>query len=380
MKPLEGWGFGLLHIKKAIIYLRKSILFKLMLINSLVVGIVIWLAGVSVKDFACLLVNQNKISADGRSLLFNQTMQFYLLRASIFAVFVATIFYYYLVKRLLLPLHRLNNSIKSISEGQYQEPIPITSQDEIGQLTDNFNHFIRKFKQVEELRKKMVNDIAHNLRTPLTNINGYLEALSNGVILGDRELYHSLHEEAIHMTNMVEQLHQLNVWESRKISKIDTEKILIETVVEVSTKSFALEFEKKNIVCEINLQSASIKGNKDGLRQVIDNLIKNAVNYNQGSKIKIKGEYEGNMYRVAITNIGKSISQDKSEKIFERFYRLESPDNCESEGSGLGLAIVKEIIELHGGRVGLSSKENQHTFWFTVPLSSITISESEGRR
>ncbi|MCJ7688512.1 MAG: HAMP domain-containing protein [Clostridiaceae bacterium] len=183
----------MLHIKKAIIYLRKSILFKLMLINSLVVGIVIWLAGVSVKDFACLLVNQNKISADGRNLLFNQTMQFYLLRVSIFAVFIATISYYYLVKRLLLPLHRLNDSIKSISQGQYQEPIPVTSQDEIGQLTDNFNHFIRKFKQVEELRKKMVNDIAHNLRTPLTNINGYLEALSNGVILGDRELYHSLH-------------------------------------------------------------------------------------------------------------------------------------------------------------------------------------------
>lgn len=360
--------------------MRKKILFKLMLINFLVIGIVIWLAGVSVKDFACLMVNQYKISADGKNLLFNQTMQFYLLRASIFAVFIATIFYYYMVKKLLLPLHRLNNSIKSISEGQYQEPIPITSQDEIGQLTDNFNHFILKFKQVEELRKKMVNDIAHNLRTPLTNINGYLEALSDGVILGDRELYHSLHEEAIHMTNMVEQLHQLNVWESRKISTIDTENFLIETVVQSSIKSFDLEFEKKNIVCEINLQSASIKGNQVGLRQVIDNLIRNAVNYNHGNKIKIKGEPEGNMYRVAITNVGQSISEEKSEKIFERFYRLESSDNCNIEGSGLGLAIVKEIIELHGGRVGLISKENRHTFWFTVPLSSSTIPESERRR
>lgn len=280
----------------------------------------------------------------------------------------------------MVPLHRLNNSIKSISEGQYQEPIPITSQDEIGQLTENFNLFILKFKQVEELRKKMVNDIAHNLRTPLTNINGYLEALSDGVILGDRDLYHSLHEEAIHMTNMVEQLHQLNVWESRKISTIDTENFLIETIVQSSIKSFDLEFEKKNIVCEINLESASIKGNEVGLRQVIDNLIRNAVNYNQGNKIKIKGEPEGNMYRVAITNIGQSISEEKSEKIFERFYRLESADNCKIEGSGLGLAIVKEIIELHGGRVGLSSKENQHTFWFTVPLSSITIPEYKERR
>ncbi|MHB1394976.1 MAG: sensor histidine kinase [Clostridia bacterium] len=221
---------------------------------------------------------------------------------------------------------------------------------------------------MDELRKKMVNDIAHNLRTPLTNINGYLEALSRGVISGDRELYQSLHEEALHMTNLVEQLHQLNVWESRKISTLDTEEMLIETVIEASTRSFSLEFESKNIVCEISPQSTRIKGNRDGLRQVMDNLIKNAVNYNEVGWIKIKGEPEGNMYRVAIANIGRPIPKDKSEKIFERFYRPELPDNYESEGSGLGLAIVKEIMELHGGWAGLSSKENQHTFWFTVPL------------
>lgn len=80
MKPSEEWGFGLLHIKKVFLYWRKSILRKLMLINALVMGIIIWLAGVSVKDFACLLVNQYKVSPDGRNFLFSQTMQFYLIR------------------------------------------------------------------------------------------------------------------------------------------------------------------------------------------------------------------------------------------------------------------------------------------------------------
>lgn len=373
MKLLEGWGLGLSPIKKAVDYLKKNIFVKLMLINSLVVGIVIWIAGVSVKDFACLLVNQYNISDAGRNSLFNQTMQFYLIRVGIFAVFIATMFYYYLVKKLLLPLNHLTNSIKSMSQGQYEEPIEVTSYDEIGQLTDDFNHLIEKLKQVDELRKKMVNDIAHNLRTPLTNINGYLEALSNGVISGDEELYQSLHEESQHMINLVEQLHQLNVWESRKISTLHTEELLIEAVVETSVKSFSLEFENKAITCEINLQSARIKGNRDGLRQVMDNLIKNAVNYNQGGWIKINGKTEGNMYRVDITNVGQSIPEGKEEKVFERFYRVTLPDNWESDGSGLGLAIVKEIIELHGGWVGLNSKENKHTFWFTVPLLSITF-------
>ena len=375
MRLLEEWGLGLSPIKKAIAYLKKSILLKLMLINSLVVGIVIWIAGVSVKDFACLLVNQYNISDAGRNSLFNQTMQFYLIRVGIFAVLIATTFYYYLVKKLLLPLNNLTSSIKSMSQGQYEEPIEVTSHDEIGQLTDDFNHLIQKIKQVDELRKKMVNDIAHNLRTPLTNINGYLEALSNGVISGDSELYNSLHEESLHMINLVEQLHQLNVWESRKISNLHIEEMFIETVLESSIKSFSLEFENKAISCEINLQSAKIKGNRDGLRQVMDNLIKNAVNYNQGRWIRINGETEGNMYRVAITNVGKSIPEGKEEKVFERFYRVTPADNWESNGSGLGLAIVKEIIELHGGWVGLNSKENQHTFWFTVPLSPITIPE-----
>lgn len=368
MKLSEEWDLGLLHIKKAIIYLRKSILFKLILINFLAVGIVIWLAGVSVKDFACLLVNQYKISTDERNLLFNQTLQFYLIRASIFSIFIATILYYYLVKKLLNPLNRLANSIKKISQGQFQEPIPITTYDEIGQLTEDFNYLIHKFKQVDELRKKTVNDIAHNLRTPLTNINGYLEALSNGVISGDRELYESLHEEAQYITNLVEQMHQLNVWESKKISTLDRVDIQIESIIKSSLTNFSLILERKNIACEIDLQAAKVTGNKDGLRQVMDNLIKNAVKYNQGGWIKIKGKRDGNMYRVDITNIGRPIPEDKSDNIFERFYRLESQDSSDSDGSGLGLAIVKEIIELHGGLVGLNSKENQHTFWFTVPL------------
>lgn len=349
-----------------------------MLINSLVVIIVIWLAGVSVKDFACKLVNLYDISANGRSLLFNETMHYYLIRVSGLAIVIATVFYYYLVKRLLLPLHKLTNSIKSISQGQYLEPIAVTSKDEIGQLTEDFNQLVQKFRQVDELRKKMVNDIAHNLRTPLTNIKGYLEALSSGVITGDRELYQSLHEEAIHLTNLVEQLHQLNVWETRKMSTLETEKMPIEKVIESSLRSFSLEFENKNIECELNLQSANIRGNRDGLRQVLDNLIKNAVNYNQGNWIKVKGETEGNMYRVEITNIGRMIPENRKEKIFERFYRLELQDSQQSEGSGLGLSIVKEIIELHKGWVGLSSKKNQHTFWFTVPLWSDARADVKG--
>ncbi|MHB1394799.1 MAG: ATP-binding protein [Clostridia bacterium] len=82
------------------------------------------------------------------------------------------------------------------------------------------------------------------------------------------------------------------------------------------------------------------------------------------------------IYRVAVTNVGQPIPEDKSEKIFDRFYRLEPSDSREIWSSGLGLAIVKEIIELHGGWVGLISKANRHTFWFTVSLSSKTISES----
>ncbi|WP_298200940.1 ATP-binding protein [Desulfosporosinus sp.] len=370
LKRSGEWGIALSPFENWLFW-RRSILAKLFLINLLIIAIVIWLAGVSVKDFACLLVKQYQVAGGASSSLFDRTMQFYLIRASILAVIVAGILYYFLVRKLILPLQRLGISAQRMAKGEFQSCPEIPSEDEIGHLISDFNHLSSKLQQTEELRKKMVSNIAHELRTPLTNITGYLEALSTGVIQGEPELYRSLHEEALHLTGLVQELHQLNIWESKRLGQGEFQKISMKNVLESTLKSFELEMRNRDIKLEANIQAANILGNKEGLKQVVTNLLKNVLKYDRGGWVKVEGKMEGHVYKIVVTNLGQPIPYDKTDQVFERFYRLDSSRNRKIGGAGLGLAIVKEIINLHRGEVGLISREDEHSFWFTVPLADV---------
>lgn len=372
-KRLGEWGIDLSHFKldfRRFSFWKRSVLWKLMLLNVAVIGIVIWLAGVSVKDFACLLVNQLEIIGEQRSRVFNETLQYYLIRASLVAVVVAAVLHFYFVRKITLPLQKLVAATRMMKNADYPDPLPVKSQDEVGELTRGFNELSLKLKQVEGMRSKLLSDIAHELRTPLTNINGYLEALSSGILNGNQELYHSLHEESLRLIRLVEQLHQLNIWESKKTSVNQFKVILMTELIEQCIKAFEWEFKNKYIRMELDLESGKVMGDSDGLKQVMGNLFKNALEYDEDRWVHIRGKVQGDKYVVTVTNQGKPIPTDQSNQIFERFHRLEPSRNRKTGGAGLGLSIVKEIVEMHGGQVGFNTTEgNHHSFWFTLPIA-----------
>ncbi|BBI36730.1 hypothetical protein KCTCHS21_61290 [Cohnella abietis] len=367
MKLSEEWGIALLLFKNN--PLRINIMWKVTLINVAVIGIAIWVAGVSVKDYACMLFSSSPSVTPEESAIFTQTMQAFLIKASLTAVLIAAILHYFFVKKLLLPLKQLGHATQQMAQGEMPNPLPIHVQDEIGQLTADFNHLSLKLKQVEDLRKKMLSDIAHELRTPLTNINGYLEALSTGIIQGNKELYQSLHEESIRITRLVEQLHQLNVWQGKKISNENKVNVLsIEKMIESCIDHFTLEFKNRGVTIDLNTEAAKVVGDEDGLKQVLHNLMTNVLQYDQGGWVEITGKQNKSDYEVIVKNLGQPIPEEDQSLIFERFYRLDSSRSRDSGGSGLGLSLVKEIIEQQGGKAGLLSKGNEHSFWFTVTL------------
>ncbi|WP_240675769.1 cell wall metabolism sensor histidine kinase WalK [Ammoniphilus sp. CFH 90114] len=345
-----------------------SVFWKLIIVNGLVIGIAVWLAGVSVKDYACLLVNQYPSIGREESELFNQTMQSFLLKASFLAMLIAGLIHYLFVKRVFSPLKRLSLAAKDMAMGRYPGPIPVHTTDEIGMLTADFNNLSRKLQQTEEWRKKMVSDIAHELRTPLTNMNGYLEALKSGVIEGNPEIYESLHEESLRITRLVEQMHQLNIWESRKWSEKTVRKVEMEQVIETALESFALEFKNKEIAMHTCIQAGEVMGHEDGLKQVMVNLLKNVLQYDRGGWVRVEGEIVDGSYKVSVMNEGQPIPSEHVEHVFDRFYRIDPSRNRETGGSGLGLALVKEIVEQHSGEVGVHSKNHYHSFWFKVPM------------
>ena len=342
-------------------------MWKLMLINSAVILLTIWFAGFSVKEFACLLVERYQMIGDENGALFNQTLQVYLLKASMAAILVTGLLHYFFVRKLIRPLKQLAQSARSMAKGSFPTPLPISSKDEIGSLTSDFNFLVQKLKEMEENRNKMIMDISHELRTPLTNINGYLEGLSSGVMQGNPELFASLLEESQHISRLVDQIHQLHRWQSKK--KFETKTIRMDELIRYCVAQFQLEFETHGIQLDCQLESCLMKVDEDGIKQVMYNLLRNAVKYDVGGWIKIHARTIRHAYEVVVTNQGQPIPASLSEQVFERFYRLDPSRNRETGGSGLGLAIVKEIIEQHGGHVGLRTKHDHHSFWFTLPIS-----------
>lgn len=337
--------------------------------NSLVIGIVIWLAGVSVKDYACLLVEQSPLFDQEKSEAFNRAMHSHLVNASLLAVSVAAVFHFYVVRKMIKPLRQLAAASREMAKGHFPAPVEANAHDEIAQLVHDFNKMTTQLEQVDEKRSKLLRDISHELRTPLTNINGYLEALRAGVIKGDQTLYASLYEESSRLTRLVEQLHELNVWESGEPLQERLREVPIHTIIIASSEAFRLELNEKNITCRCEIDEACVRIDPDGIKQVMHNLLKNAMTYDEGGWIKIDGKKAGSLYRVTVTNKGKPIPAEDKSTIFDRFTRLDASRTRDTGGAGLGLAIVKEIVTKHGGEVGLHSSADQiHAFWFTIPL------------
>lgn len=351
----------------------KQILWRLTLLNTIAFAAVIILSTFTVYNAACALVSGMEPDVQ-RQNQFNAALLQYLLIYSAATIIGGSVLHFYFTKKLIGPLKELIKSTKVMKEGRYPNTIQTGSEGEIGELIGHFNELVLQLKLNEQSRKKIVSDLSHEFRTPLSNLNGYMNALSNGVIQGDTALFQSLHEEAKRLTAMVEQLEQLKEWNlvSSK-TLVDTEQENISQLIRQTAGLFHWRLREKNIQVEIEADSGMIDVYNGGIQQVLGNVLDNAIRYYEGSApIRIEGKASGRRYRVAIISEGQEIHESDAEKIFERFYRTDPSRNRDTGGSGLGLAISKEIIELHKGSIGLDFEGGQYAFWFTVPLHGKT--------
>ena len=259
-----------------------------------------------------------------------------------------------------------------MKQGEYPQAIKVKRKDEIGELIHHFNDLVLQLENNEEQRQKVVSDLSHEFRTPLSNLNGYLHALQTGVIQADSKLYQSLVGETKRLIHLVEQMEQLKEWDYRsKQAYFPKDFTSIQELVDQSVEMFRLLLSASTIPIQMELEPSSVKVNSSAIIQVISNLIDNAIRYYKGNHpIVIKGEKQVGAYRISITGQGKTIDVDEQERIFERFYRTGKSELENTDGTGLGLAISKEIIEHHNGEIGVTTDGDIHTFWFTLPLDS----------
>ncbi|WP_049786628.1 sensor histidine kinase [Evansella cellulosilytica] len=347
-----------------------GLLWRMTGLNIILITLLISMSSIVIYNTACTLLEEMTNADESMQVLFSDTLLSYLIWISLSIIFFGSLIYFSIMKKIVKPIKRLARSTKVLQNGDYPSPIEVNSQDEIGVLTQNFNQLTYILKKNEHTRNKMITDMAHELRTPLSNINGYLEGLKNGIISGDAALYESLHKESERLILMINQLYELNEWNIGGKSKTYEKKCTrVEKLLHDCIQLFKLELDKKNIDFEILTEQSIIFIDEKGIRQAVINLVQNAIQYYQGEgKITLRGEIVENEIIIAVTGPGQPIPIDKRDLIFERFYRIDGSRNDKTGGVGLGLAIVKEIIgTTFNGNVGIESENNIHTFWFSIP-------------
>ncbi|MDM5317875.1 HAMP domain-containing protein [Fictibacillus sp. b24] len=343
-------------------FTQMSLFVKLALINAMALGAVVLWSGSAIKDYACLLVNDYEINGP----ILNSELHIYFLQISIIAFSIVFLLYFLFLKRLIDPLKNLTQHAAFIKKGVFPEPLPVTSQDELGKLSEAFNNMAQTLKKNDEKRDQMLKDISHELRTPLTNLNGYLEGLQTGIIEPTPALYGILLKESKRLTRMAEQINQLEGWTN---FHQESQMLPVQKVIEDALDSFNLSFEKAGISVDSNIEKGNVYASEDALKQVMSIMLENVCFYDEGSWVKIIGAVRGKMYRIEWHNKGQFIDPDHSEKVFERFYRADFSRTLKTGGSGLGLSIAKEIITMAGGRIGLQTDGTEHCFWAEIPLS-----------
>jgi signal transduction histidine kinase len=277
-----------------------------------------------------------------------------------------------LSRRILRPVEALTAAAQRMEKGDLSQRVEVHSQDEIGELARAFNAMADGLARLEELRRNMVTDVAHELRTPLSNIRGYLEALQDGVVEPKPEVIDSLHEEAMLLNRLVDDLRELTLAEAGQL-KLERRPVAPADLVDRALEAARAQAEAKGIALQADLPEDLPLVDVDSQRigQVLGNLLSNALTHTPpGGKVVVVARAKQLAVEVSVSDTGEGIPLERLPYIFERFYRADRSRSRATGGTGLGLSIAKQLVEAHGGRISVASQVGQGTtFTFTLPVA-----------
>jgi signal transduction histidine kinase len=282
----------------------------------------------------------------------------------------------FLAARFARPIAALDSAVKTIAEGDMSARVGVGRNDEIGSLAGNFNLMADRLQAAEAARQNLLADIAHELRTPVSIIQANLEMIIDGVYSADAERLKSLYDETRILTNLITDLRSLSDLEVG-IAPMRSERVRISAVAEESCAKLRPLFDERGIRLGSPPSSEEmlVSAQEDKLRQVFRNILGNALKYApSGSTVTLSLERvpsaEGGVpaIKATIEDEGEGVPEGETEKIFERFYRVDSSRSRESGGRGLGLAICKTIVEAFGGKIGAYNRKPRGlAVWFELP-------------
>ena len=267
------------------------------------------------------------------------------------------------------PIGQLVGVVRHVGQGNLGYRVEVAGNDEISWLGREFNQMADNLSQLEKLRVKLTNDIAHELRTPLANIQAYVEAMWDGLMPADKENLGLVQDEVNRLSQLLQDLQKLSKAEAPLSVR---ERVNLSDLVDSLVSSFRILAEEKQIEMERDITpKVFTKGDLKALETAIQNIIVNAVKYTPpGGDIKVKCFNKGNWSVVKVSDTGIGIEAQELPFIFERFYRTDLSRSRETGGTGIGLAIASEVIQKHGGAIEVESKLGKGST-FTIRLPQI---------
>lgn len=296
----------------------------------------------------------------------------FLLWGGLFAVAVAILLAFFLSRRILSPVKALTIAAGQLGRGDLTQRVQLKDRGEVGELAQAFNTMADNLQRNEQLQRNMIADVTHELRTPLSNLKGYLEAVRDGVIKPGADTIRSLSEETSLLSRLVDDLQELSLAESGELKldcrTRDIAELINQTVTtmqnQATTKGISLSADLPDDLPAVNIDSHRIN-------EVLRNLLENAIVHTAGGgNVTVTAKQQGKWVEVSVTDDGKGIPVTELLNIFERFYRVDKSRTRITGGSGLGLTITKRLVEAHGGRIEAQRRpEKGSRFFFTIPVA-----------
>lgn len=274
--------------------------------------------------------------------------------------------------RLARPIRSLGAATREIAAGRYAAVVPTSEVTELRQLSDDVAALARQLADTEARRVRLLGEVAHEMRTPLTVIDGYVEGMIDGVLPVTDEALGQLSEEARRLRRLSDDLSTLSRAEEGRLV-MELSPLDLSGVARTAAERLRPQAEDAGLTLDLHLDEAlPIDGDADRLAQVVTNLVGNALRATpEGGALTLRGRTEGDSAVLTVTDTGEGLSEADLTRIFERFYRVPGRRGADGEtGSGIGLAIARGIARAHCGELSAASDgpDQGSTFTLRIPL------------
>lgn len=290
------------------------------------------------------------------------------------AVLTAVVVSTFVTRRLVGPIRRMKEASQRIADGDYEERVEVSGDDELGALAQSFNQMAQTLAETEGRRRQLIGDVAHELRTPLANIKGVMEGLADGVLSAEPATFYQVEREVTRLQRLVQDLEALSRAEAGQLL-LEREPLDPGSFVEEAVARLRTQYEEKGVGLEVRMASPLplVCADKWRMTQVMMNLLGNALQYTpEGGQVTVTAEQDQEQFVARVADNGIGIDAEHLPHVFERFYRVDKSRSRAGGGSGIGLTIARYLVEAHGGRIWAQSEGTGEgsVFTFTLPFTA----------